>query len=238
MLCADGGGFRVGPSLVNSLVLDEERGELVRASLGRNKRKDAEASDAKAAMALKSHSEAERRRRERINGHLGTLRSLVPCSDKLDKAALLAEAISHVKKLKNNATEASKGYSIPSDADEVKVEVVAARMNVIGFSIKATLCCEDRPDLLADVGQTLQSLQLKIVHVEIYTLGGRIKNVLLMTGEGSLNDVEHRLLMTNVQQALKLVLDKANLQEFAPRNSFAGKRRRLSPFQSSCSSSL
>ncbi|OEL24856.1 hypothetical protein BAE44_0014127 [Dichanthelium oligosanthes] len=37
----------------------------------------------KAAMALKSHSEAERRRRERINAHLATLRTMVPCPDKV-----------------------------------------------------------------------------------------------------------------------------------------------------------
>lgn len=37
----------------------------------------------KAAMALKSHSEAERRRRERINAHLATLRTMVPCTDKV-----------------------------------------------------------------------------------------------------------------------------------------------------------
>lgn len=37
----------------------------------------------KAATALRSHSEAERRRRERINAHLATLRSMVPCTDKV-----------------------------------------------------------------------------------------------------------------------------------------------------------
>lgn len=52
------------------------------------KRKGDHHRDDKAAMALKSHSEAERRRRERINAHLATLRTMVPCSDKVSASDL------------------------------------------------------------------------------------------------------------------------------------------------------
>ena len=68
-----------------SLVLDGERGELVK-SCGRVGKKG-EASEAKTIAALKSHSEAERRRRERINAHLATLRGLVPPNEKVSTSS-------------------------------------------------------------------------------------------------------------------------------------------------------
>lgn len=66
-----------------SLVLDSEKCELVKTcGVVRKKGGDA-ASGVKTTAALKSHSEAERRRRERINAHLATLRSLVPSNEKV-----------------------------------------------------------------------------------------------------------------------------------------------------------
>lgn len=65
----------------SSLVMDGDRGELMRAGRGRSGG-CGDLND-RAAMALKSHSEAERRRRERINAHLSTLRGLIPSSDKV-----------------------------------------------------------------------------------------------------------------------------------------------------------
>lgn len=69
----------------SSMVLDQERRAPSR--LG-GKRVGAGILDAKTAMAMKSHSEAERRRRERINGHLAVLRSMVPCDDKVTNCSL------------------------------------------------------------------------------------------------------------------------------------------------------
>ncbi|XP_057848874.1 transcription factor bHLH30 isoform X2 [Cryptomeria japonica] len=105
-----------------SLVLDCSRGELVNASKLTLK----EISEAKALAASKSHSEAERRRRERINSHLATLKSLLPSITKTDKASLLAEAIKHVKDLKRRAAEFAKTGPLPMDVDELQVEEDAA----------------------------------------------------------------------------------------------------------------
>lgn len=70
-------------SMSNSkaLVLDEEKGELVKGIGGVEKKEGV--LEVKDVAALKSHSEAERRRRERINAHLDTLRALVPCAGKV-----------------------------------------------------------------------------------------------------------------------------------------------------------
>ena len=69
-----------GSSSSSSLVLDGERGELVKAMV-RPVQKGVKAE--KALEALRNHSEAEKRRRERINGHLTSLRSLIPDTNKV-----------------------------------------------------------------------------------------------------------------------------------------------------------
>lgn len=74
------GVSRGGSTVSQALVLDSEKGELVKALAMKVEKKGM--SKAKA-LAPKSHSEAERRRRERINAHLATLRGLIPCAEKV-----------------------------------------------------------------------------------------------------------------------------------------------------------
>jgi len=69
-----------GYGLSSSLVLDREKGELVEAAV-KLERKGV--SPERSIEALKNHSEAERRRRARINSHLDTLRSVIPGANKV-----------------------------------------------------------------------------------------------------------------------------------------------------------
>ncbi|KAK4263745.1 hypothetical protein QN277_029120 [Acacia crassicarpa] len=163
--------------------------------------------DAKALAASKSHSEAERRRRERINNHLAKLRSLLPNTTKTDKASLLAEVIQHVKELKRQTSIIAETTPVPTETDELTVDDASDEDG--RFVIRASICCEDRSDLLPDLIKTLKVLGLRTVKAEITTLGGRVKNVLFVTGEEDESgggDQQHCI--SSIQEALKAVMDK------------------------------
>ncbi|GAB4840249.1 hypothetical protein Ancab_021013 [Ancistrocladus abbreviatus] len=165
--------------------------------------------DAKAAAASKSHSEAERRRRERINKHLASLRSLLPSTTKTDKASLLAEVIQHVKELKRQTSIIAETSPVPTEIDELSVDAADEDGK---FVIKASLCCEDRSDLLPDLIKTLKALRLRTLKADITTLGGRVKNVLFITGEEDpdTNDGERQQYsISSIQEALKAVMEKS-----------------------------
>ncbi|KQJ90194.1 transcription factor bHLH30 [Brachypodium distachyon] len=193
--------------------------------------------EAKALAASRSHSEAERRRRQRINAHLARLRSLLPNTTKTDKASLLAEVLEHVKELKRQtsamtaappaAVEDDAGgpaTMLPTEADELGVD--AAQDGDGRLVVRASLCCEDRPDLIPDIVRALAALRLRARRAEITTLGGRVRSVLLITadegdrqqeddGEDDEDDdrecaASHRRheCIASVQEALRGVMDR------------------------------
>ncbi|XP_010262767.1 PREDICTED: transcription factor bHLH30-like [Nelumbo nucifera] len=173
--------------------------------------------DAKALAASKSHSEAERRRRERINNHLAKLRSLLPNTTKTDKASLLAEVIQHVKELKRQTSQIAEVSPVPTEVDELTVDASDEDGKLI---IKASLCCEDRSDLLPELIKTLKALRLRTVKAEITTLGGRVKNVLFITGEEESKDNEQQqqqqqYTISSIQEALKAVMERTAGDESA-----------------------
>ncbi|XP_075634443.1 transcription factor bHLH30-like isoform X1 [Castanea sativa] len=179
--------------------------------------------DAKALAASKSHSEAERRRRERINNHLAKLRSLLPSTTKTDKASLLAEVIQHVKELKRQTSLIAETSPVPTEVDELTVDTSDEDGK---FVIKASLCCEDRSDLLPDLIKTLKDLRLRTLKAEITTLGGRVKNVLFITGEEdssssddqNQNQQQQQHCISSIQDALKAVMEKTNGDESSSGN--------------------
>ena len=55
------------------------------------------------------------------------------------------------------------------------------------FSIKASLFCTNRPDLLVDLKQTLLNLWMNMIKVEISTVGGRVKNDIIFKSSFSMD---------------------------------------------------
>lgn len=209
-----------------SLVLDGEKGELVKAS-GRMEKRGG-VSDKKTMAALKSHSEAERRRRERINAHFTGLRALVPNNEKMDKATLLAEVVSQVKQLKTTATQACEGFHIPMDSDEVKLETLENNVSDGSFLLRASLCCEYWSDLLSDVRKAIKNLPVRLLKSEISTLGSRVKIVFLITT----NETNAG---NDVLVALSSIVDKVSAStEYAQQLFIPRKRQRVSCLDSLC----
>ncbi|KAI3451231.1 hypothetical protein Pfo_007896 [Paulownia fortunei] len=177
--------------------------------------------EAKAVAASNSHKEAERRRRKRINGHIATLKSILPNTIKTDKASLLGEAVRRVRELKkttaelaaldeetnDNASNTTLKLMFPSETDELKL----CHCENSGL-IKATLSCEDRPEIILDLIQALKSAEAKVVRAEMSTVGGRTKSVLWVklvstSAAGSESDVG----LGTLRRALKMVMDKSTL---------------------------
>ncbi|KAI5355725.1 hypothetical protein L3X38_008620 [Prunus dulcis] len=167
----------------------------------------------RSAEASKSHKEAERRRRQRINTHLSTLRTLLPNTTRTDKASLLAEVVQHVRELRRQAgdlarqdggsccggTTGSEPWPFPGESDEATVSYCDGEARLL----KATLCCEDRPGLNRDLIQAIRSVEARAIRAEMMTIGGRTKNVVVMQWAGGGGEEE----VWALKRALKAVVE-------------------------------
>ncbi|GAA0148010.1 basic helix-loop-helix transcription factor [Lithospermum erythrorhizon] len=179
--------------------------------------------------ASRSHSEAEKRRRDRINAQLATLRKLIPNSEKMDKAVLLGSAIEQVKEMRTKAIEINKVITIPSDIDELII--VDNNLSESGckvkknISIKVSFCCEDRPELFSDLSRALKVLKLQIVEAELTCLAGRIKGVFCITAMHSMD--QEKVCMDNLRKSLKLSLNRVVMSYSTSNYIIKSKRRRF-----------
>ncbi|KAK4480695.1 hypothetical protein RD792_013777 [Penstemon davidsonii] len=180
------------------------------------------ASERTAGSASRSHSEAEKRRRDRINAQLSTLRKLIPKSEKLDKAALLGQVVEHVKELSTKAKEVSKLSTIPTEMDEVNVDFFDQNSdNNEEIYIKASICCDDRPELFAELNNALKGLGLTIVEADLTTLGGRMKTIFVLCAK------DNHLGKNSLKQSVKLVLSRIVISSSTTNYSARSKRQRF-----------
>ncbi|GMY08253.1 transcription factor bHLH51 [Fagus crenata] len=130
----------------------------------------------------------------------------------MDKAALLGTVIDHVKDLKRKAMEVSKACTLPTEVDEVTIDYdLAQDVNLTNVDkskdnvfIKASFCCDDRPELFSELIHVLKGLRLAAVKADIASVGGRIRSILVLCT----NESEVGVCVSTLKQSLKLVLSK------------------------------
>ncbi|KAM3197099.1 hypothetical protein ACQJBY_072646 [Aegilops geniculata] len=184
------------------------------------------------ARALKVHSEAERRRRVRINAHLTALRRMIPDTKQMDKAALLARVVDQVRHLKRRASEAAQlTPTVPPEADEVSVEFCTGDDDS-SLYMKASVSCDDRPDLVAGLIRTLHGLRLRTVRAEVTSLGGRVQHVFTLCKDED-EGGSAAAGLTSLKEAVRLALAKVASPELVCGGSggstfqFQSKRQRI-----------
>ncbi|XP_022764980.1 transcription factor bHLH51-like [Durio zibethinus] len=191
------------------------------------------AAEDRATTVTKSHSQAEKRRRDRINAQLAALRKLIPKSDKMDKAALLGSAIEQVKDLKRKATEISKVFTIPTETDEVTVDCdlpedispINTRQTKDKILIRASVCCDDRPEVFTELIRVLKGLRLSTVKADISSVGGRMKSNLILCNNNS--DDEEAVSPSTLKQSLNVVLNRIASSSTGSNCRIRSKRQRL-----------
>lgn len=158
-----------------------------------------------------------------------------------DKASLLAEAVRCVRELKQTTSELGATTTtttmsendddddhttlmtkimFPSESDELNLSYCNESNNNNtdnnnddrNLIIKASMCCEDRPEIMMELRRALSTVEGKIVRAEMSTVGGRIKCILWLE---MLENGCKEGLFVQLRRALKVVMDKAN---FGPQN--------------------
>lgn len=150
----------------------------------------------------------------------------------MDKAALLGKVIDHVKDLKRKAIDIGKlGNSTPTEADEVIVEPDGTVLENMNFYVKASVCCDDRPDLFMNLMRAFHGLRLRVMRADITSLGGRVKIVFVLCGrdiQGSGN-----VSLGSFGETLKDALARIASFDTVTMDASTSKRKRL--LQSYCS---
>ena len=142
-----------------------------------------------------------------------------------DKATLLAKVVQRVKELKQQTLEITDSDQtlLPSETDEISVLHYGDYSNDGHIIFKASLCCDDRSDLLPDIMEILKSLHMKTLRAEISTLGGRTRSVLVVAADKEMHGVES---VHFLQNALKSLLERSSksLMERSSGGSGGGER--------------
>ncbi|KVH88053.1 hypothetical protein Ccrd_024563 [Cynara cardunculus var. scolymus] len=133
------------------------------------------------------------------------------------KHAFSEQTVRRLKELKNMVVDVSQSHDdggrcsgngsqrsffIPDENDEMTVRYCGSGNNK---TVRVIICCEDRPGLIQDMTETIQSVHGKAVKAEMATVGGRTKAEVVVEwpecGGGGEDDVE------SLKRALKAVVE-------------------------------
>lgn len=139
-----------------------------------------------------------------------------PSSQQIDKASLLAKAVEKVRDLKQLTSTIPKNNNFPSEHDEIIVlpsSSEASTASSVPTIFEASVCCDDRADLLPEMIETLRGLRMRTLRAEIATLGGRVRSVLLVArerGEEEEGDEEEVSICSGefLREALRALVDR------------------------------
>lgn len=158
-------------------------------------------------MALGYHVEAERQRREKLNDRFYALRSVVPYVSKMDKASLLADAVTYINELKARiqtleekvGTESSVAITSRNESqmnmchvrgsgtnnrDEVEVKLFGSQA-----MIRVQSAHMNHP--AAKLMDVLRSYDLKVQYASVSSVGDRmVQDVIVMVPYGFTCDAD------------------------------------------------
>lgn len=151
----------------------------------------------------------------------------------MDKAALLGSVVDHVKDLRRKAMCVSKAITVPSETDEVTIDFHEAEDESYKkvkkklkekMIIKASVCCDDRPEVFPELIQVLKGLRLTAVKADIASVGGRIKSILVLCSKDS---EDNSVCLTTLKQSLKSAVNKISSLSVATNCPTRSKRQRF-----------
>lgn len=154
----------------------------------------------------------------------------------MDKAALLGRAIDEVKELKQKAEEVRKAsLMVPTEIDELTIEsgislshhdtnnLVKTSKSRENAYIRASICCEDCPELFSELVKVLQGLRLTTVRADVASVGGRTKCVLLLCPK----DSKKVVCLNTLKNSLKSLLGRIASSSMDSNYRIRSKRERF-----------
>lgn len=158
----------------------------------------------------------------------------------MDKATLLARVVCQLKDLKRkaaagrNQTDTAQ-VPIPAEANGVTVDGYTGAADVghgrPATYIRASVSCDDRPGLLADLAAALRGLGLRPLRADLASLGGRARcEFLLLREEG--DAASGSRVKALVEEGVRQALATAAFPEMAYGCNYRSRRQRV--LQSHC----